>query len=80
MSAEWNRLRAGIRLMALATLGDAESAEEVAQESLARLLHALREGRLRDSQRLGAFARSIAHHVIVDLLRAQRRLVRLEGQ
>ena len=78
-SAEWDRLRAGIRIMALAALRDLESAEEVAQESISRVIQALGEGRLRDPQRLGAFARSIAHHVIVDLLRAQRRLVRLEG-
>jgi len=78
-AAEWDRLRAGIRIMALSALRDAESAEEVAQESVTRIIQALREGRLRDVQRLGAFARSVAHHVIVDLLRAQRRLVRLEG-
>ena len=78
-AAEWDRLRAGIRIMALAALRDAESAEEVAQESVSRVIQALREGRLRDPHRLGGFARSVAHHVIVDLLRAQRRLVRLEG-
>jgi len=76
--AEWDRLRAGIRIMAMVALRDAESAEEVAQESVVRIHQALREGRLRDPQRLGAFARAIAHHVIIDVLRAQRRLVRLE--
>ena len=65
-------------IMAVVSLRDAENAEEVAQESIARIVQALHEGRLRDPRRLGAFARAIAQHVIVDILRAQRRLVRLE--
>lgn len=72
-SAELSRLRSGIRIMALSALRDLEAAEEVAQESLARVVLAIREGRPRDPHSLGAFARGIARHVIVDTLRARQR-------
>ena len=67
------RLRAGLRLMGLYRLADPEAAEEAAQESLARVLAAVRQGRLEDPTRLGAFARSVAHHVIVEMQRARAR-------
>ena len=54
-------------------LRDADLAEEVAQESLTRLVQALREGRVQDPAHLGAFARAIARHVIVDTIRARQR-------
>lgn len=54
-------------------LRDADLAEEVAQESMVRLMQALREGRLQNPAHLGAFTRAIARHVIVDLLRARQR-------
>ncbi len=71
-------LRGGLRLMALHQLQDADAAEEVAQEALERLLAAIREGRLSDPAKLGAFARSIAQHVIVDVLRSRARVKSLE--
>jgi RNA polymerase sigma factor (sigma-70 family) len=71
--AELSRLRSGIRIMALHDLRDADLAEEVAQETLVRLVQALREGRLQDPANLGAFTRAIARHVIVDTLRARQR-------
>ena len=55
-------------------LRDSDLAEEVAQESLTRLVLALREGRLQNPAHLGAFTRAIARHVIVDMLRARQRL------
>jgi RNA polymerase sigma factor (sigma-70 family) len=67
------RLRNGLRIMALQRLGDPEAAEEAAQESLARVLQALHEGRLEHPAKLGAFARSIAHHVVVDMIRTRFR-------
>lgn len=63
--------------MALSELREADAAEEVAQESLARVVAAIREGRLRDPASLGAFSRSIARHVIVDTLRVRGRLTAL---
>lgn len=77
-AAELERLRRGIRIMALGELRDPDAADEVAQECLGRVLRAVREGRLRSPQSLGAFARAIAHHVIVDTLRSRRRHVRLD--
>lgn len=55
-------------------LRDTDLAEEVAQETLVRLVHALREGRLQDPAHLGAFTRAIARHVIVDTLRTRQRV------
>jgi len=65
--------------MALSALRDGNAAEEVAQESIARVVQALRDGRLRHLASLGAFARAIAQHVIVDTRRSQGRLVPLAG-
>ena len=72
--AELSRLRSGIRIMAMHDLRDPDLAEEVAQDTMVRLVHALREGRLQDPAHLGAFTRAIARHVIVDTLRARQRL------
>lgn len=72
--AELSRLRSGIRIMALHDLRDPDLADDVAQDTMARLVRALREGRLQDPANLGAFTRAIARHVIVDTLRARQRL------
>lgn len=67
------RIRCGVCLLALHELGDGDAADEVAQETLARLIQAHREGRVRETDRLSAFARGIARHVILDLIRARQR-------
>src|SRR5262245_47144208 len=74
---ELTRLRAGIRIMALQRMGDAELAEEIAQESLARVVQAVQQNRLREPERVGGFARAIAHNVLVDALRQRQRTVSL---
>ncbi len=66
-------LRTGLRLMALRRLGDADLADEVAQETLARTVAAIRGGRAGDIQSLGAFVHGIARHVIVDVTRSNQR-------
>jgi RNA polymerase sigma-70 factor (ECF subfamily) len=71
-------LRAGLRLMALVRLKNAEAAEEATQESMVRVLDAIRQNRLEDRSRLGAFARGIAHHVIVDMQRARARMLPMD--
>jgi RNA polymerase sigma factor (sigma-70 family) len=68
-------LRAGLRLMALRALGDADAAEEAAQETLGRALAALADGRAPEIHNLGAFVHGIARHVIADVRRARWRLV-----
>lgn len=72
-------LRTGLRLIALRSLSDAEAAEEVVQETLARGLEALENGRLNDSDNLGAYFRGICHHVIVDTIRARQRITSLDA-
>lgn len=63
------RIREGIRLLALRRLGNPELAEDVSQETVTRGLEAIREGRPTDPDRLGAYFRGIALHVIADLYR-----------
>lgn len=73
------RLRLGLRIMALRALGDPEAAEEAVQETLVRALEALRQGRVRNPEKLGAFVRGIARHVIADTRRARQRGVPLQA-
>ena len=63
-------LRNGVRLMALRAFGDADVAEEIAQEAIVRAFHALRESR---PERLGAFIAGIARHIIADVIRSRAR-------
>jgi RNA polymerase sigma-70 factor (ECF subfamily) len=56
--------------MALRALGNADIAEEVAQESLVRAFHSLRSSR---PEKLGPFVAGIARHVIADIIRARSR-------
>lgn len=67
------QLRAGLKAMALRALGDPEAADEVAQETLARAVEALRQQRVRAGASLGAFVRGIARHVIADVFRTRDR-------
>jgi RNA polymerase sigma factor (sigma-70 family) len=62
--------------MALRALGDLDAADEVAQETLARALVALRDLTPDD---LGAYVGGIALHVIADIGRARQRTVSLDA-
>jgi RNA polymerase sigma-70 factor (ECF subfamily) len=73
------RFRPGLLLIALRRLGSSEAAEEAVQETLTRAVVALRDGRFTGPDHLPAFVSGIARHVIVDVLRANRRLASLEG-
>lgn len=65
-------LRNGVYLIAMAELGDAAAADEVAQETVTRLLDAIaRRGDAIDN--LAAFTRGIARHIIADARKALRR-------
>lgn len=64
--------------MALRALNDPDAAEEVAQESLARGLEALKAGQFRDEGSVGAYFRGICRHVIVDRMRRESRLTSLD--
>lgn len=73
------RLRLGLQIMALRALGDPDAAEEVVQETLVRAWEAMRAGRPDDPEKLGAFVRGIARHVIADTHRTRRRSPSLEA-
>ncbi len=70
----------GVRIIALRSLGDPDAAREVAQETIARALQAISNGRLRDPRAIGGFVRGIARHVIADELRLRNRTVPLEPE
>lgn len=69
----------GVRILALRELGDRDVAEEVVQETLVRTLEALDSERIGDRDRLGAFVRGVARHVIVDEMRRRGRAADLPG-
>jgi len=71
-------LRPGLELLALRTLGSADASREAAQETLTRAVVALANGQPSDPLKLPAFVAGIARHVIVDMVRAERRVVSLE--
>ncbi len=73
------RLRAGLEILALRSLGDREAAEDAAQETLTRAVEASKQGRIKNPEKLGAFVRGIARNVIADVLRARQRTTGLES-
>jgi RNA polymerase sigma-70 factor (ECF subfamily) len=77
--AHLETLRAGVRLMALRGLRDADAADEAAQETLTRALTALAAGRPDDPDRLGAFVAGVARHVIADVHRRSARVLPLDA-
>lgn len=72
-------LRSGVRIMALRALADADLADEVVQETVARVLSAVQDGRVQSPENLGPFTRGVARHVIADLIREGRRRRNLEA-
>jgi RNA polymerase sigma-70 factor (ECF subfamily) len=65
----WERLR----VFALRRLGDAASAEDVAQETMDRVLAARREGRLREEEALPGFVFATARNICLHRARAAGR-------
>jgi RNA polymerase sigma-70 factor (ECF subfamily) len=76
-NVDLERLRHGIRIMALRALGGSDAVDDVVQEVMSRTARALREGRVRERDRVAAFARGIARNVIVDVIRERSRLASL---
>lgn len=72
-------LGAGLEVVALRRLGDPDDARDAVQETLARLLARVREGRVSDRHELGLVGYGIVRHVIADLLRARGRRVAIES-
>jgi RNA polymerase sigma-70 factor, ECF subfamily len=77
-AASLEPLRQGLHLLALRALGTADAAEEAVQETLARAVAALARGQLAERAKLPAFVAGIARHVVIDVIRARRRLVSLD--
>lgn len=71
-------LRPGLELLAIRTLGSADASREAVQETLTRAVVALANGQPSDPEKVPAFVAGIARHVIVDMLRAARRVVPLD--
>jgi RNA polymerase sigma-70 factor (ECF subfamily) len=69
------KLRTGLRLTVLRSLSDPDAAEDVVQETLARGLAALEDARLQTPDKIGAYFRGIARHVIADVLRERGKTV-----
>jgi len=75
-----DRLQTGLRIVALQELGDPVASEEVVQETIARVLSALRDDRLNDPTKLAAYAHSVARHVIADEYRSRARSSNLRSR
>jgi RNA polymerase sigma-70 factor, ECF subfamily len=71
-------LRPGLELLALRTLGSMDAAREAVQETLTRAVVALANGKPSEPGNLPAFVAGIARHVVVDMVRAARRIVPLD--
>ena len=79
LEAHLGDIGAGLEIIAFRRLGDADDARDAVQETLARLLTRVREGRVCDRGELERVAYGILRHVIVDALRARGRHVSLES-
>lgn len=62
-----------IRAMMLARVRDPELARDLAQDALMALLQALRQGQLRDHERLPGFAHGVARNVVNNYFRTKQR-------
>ena len=83
-SALVRQFRERLRLFALRRLRDSAAAEDVAQETLRRVLEACRAGRLENQSALPAFVFQTANHVCLQHFRSNTRegraLLRLGGE
>lgn len=77
-AADLERLRAGLRIMAVRTFGNSDAADEVVQEALARAIAAVQAGQPSDPLKLAAYVAGIARNVIARVLRDGKRTLRLD--
>lgn len=75
-----SRFRRRIQVMVLAWFGDPALAEDVAQETLRRVIEALRSGRLQNQEALAAFVYQTARHVCLQRRRKSTREERALGR
>jgi RNA polymerase sigma-70 factor, ECF subfamily len=62
-----------VRAMMMARTRDADLARDLTQDTLIALLQALRQGQLREHDRLAAFAHGIARNVVNNFFRSRQR-------
>lgn len=67
------RFRARLRVFAARRLADPSESEDVAQDTLRRVLEALREGRVKNPEALPAYVFQTARHVCMERGRSSRR-------
>jgi RNA polymerase sigma factor (sigma-70 family) len=77
--AELERLRLGLRIIALRMLGDPDAADDAVQETLSRAVVAIEQGRLADPSKLDAYVAGIARHVCSHVLRDRKDTTTLDG-
>lgn len=77
-AADLDRLRTGLRIIAVRTFGNSDAADEVVQEALARALVAVQAGQPSDPLKLAAYVAGIARNVIARMLRDGKRELRLD--
>jgi RNA polymerase sigma factor (sigma-70 family) len=68
-----NNYRRGLLVIATVRTRDREAAQDLAQEILIAVLKALRDGQLREAQKLGAFIQGTARNLINNYLRLRSR-------
>jgi RNA polymerase sigma factor (sigma-70 family) len=78
-AADLERLRGGLRIIALRALGDLDAADEAVQEALSRAVVALAEKRLDDPAKLPSYVAGIVRHVCSHLLRDRKDTLSIEG-
>ena len=65
---------ARVLVMLISRTGDRDAARDLCQDVMIALLHALRDGQLRDSERLSAFVHGIARNTANNYVRTRHRL------
>ena len=79
LTAELERLRPGLRIIALRMLGDPDAADDAVQETLSRAVVAIEESRLADPTKLAAYVAGIARHVCSHVIRDRKDTTTLDG-
>ncbi len=73
----YRRMAPRVRLYGLRHLRDQHAAEDLSQQVLLTALEAIREGRLREPERLASFVLGICRMTVLNLVRGARRAERL---
>jgi len=69
---------AHVLAMLMARTGDRDAAHDLCQDVMIALLHALREGQLRETERLSGFVHGVARNIANNFVRMRHRLPYLE--